>query len=311
LEAPWRGFDLATRFHRGIISGGMRVTDEERLALKEKCRQIRYMAMDAIGRVGIGHVGGCMSIVETLVVLYFRHMRIDPRNPQLEGRDRFVLSKGHAGPALYAVLADKGYFDPSLLNTLNGPDTRLPSHCDMVRTPGIDMTTGSLGQGISCSVGIAIGSRIKGDGARVYVVVGDGETQEGQLWEAAALAGHRKLDNLIAFTDYNRQQLDGNPADINTIEPLADRWRAFGWHVIEAVDGHDLAAVDDAITAAKLLRGKPTMIILHTIKGQGISWAVKAGATPTSSNHNMPVSKEQWQQALKELSGAEEVVEHV
>jgi transketolase len=284
------------------------LTIGEIVALKEKCRQIRYMAMEAIGRVGIGHVGGSMSIVEALVVLYKRHMRIDPRDPGREGRDRFVLSKGHAGPALYAVLADMGFFDKGLLETLNGPGTSLPSHCDMVRTPGIDMTTGSLGQGISCAVGIAIGSRIKGDGARVYAVVGDGETQEGQLWEAAALAGHRKLDNLIAFTDYNHQQLDGDPSDINTLEPLADRWRAFGWHVIDGVNGHDVAAVDDAITAAKSVRGKPTMIILNTIKGQGVSWAVKAGATPTSSNHNMPVTKEQVEQALKELS---EVVDHV
>jgi transketolase len=285
-----------------------RVTNQDKIDLKEKCRQIRYMAMDAIGRVGIGHVGGSMSIVEALVVLYNRHMRIDPAKPQLPGRDRFVLSKGHAGPALYAVLADKGYFDKSLLDTLNGPGTSLPSHCDMVRTPGIDMTTGSLGQGISCAVGIAIGSRIKKDGARVYVVVGDGESQEGQVWEAAALAGHMKLDNLIAFTDFNRQQLDGAPNDINSLEPLADRWKAFGWYVLDSVDGHDVTAVDDAILTAKSLTGKPTMIILHTVKGQGVSWAIKAGATPTSSNHNMPVTKEQWQQALKELS---EVPAHV
>jgi transketolase len=266
------------------------------------------MAMDAIGRVGIGHVGGCMSIVETLVVLYTRHMRIDPNNPQMEGRDRFVLSKGHAGPALYAILADKGFFDKALLETLNGPGTSLPSHCDMVRTPGIDMTTGSLGQGISCAVGIAIGSRIKGDGARIYAVLGDGENQEGQVWEAAALAGHRKLDNLIAFTDYNQQQLDGAPNEINSLEPLADRWRAFGWYVIDRVDGHDVTAVDDAIATAKSLIGKPTMIILHTVKGKGVSWAVLAGATPTTSNHNMPVTKEMWQQALRELS---EVPENV
>ena len=284
------------------------MTAEERIALQEKCRQIRYMAMDAIGRVGIGHVGGCMSIVETLVVLYTRHMRIDPNNPQMEGRDRFVLSKGHAGPSLYAILADKGFFDKALLETLNGPGTSLPSHCDMVRTPGIDMTTGSLGQGISCAVGIAIGSRIKGDGARIYAVLGDGENQEGQVWEAAALAGHRKLDNLIAFTDYNQQQLDGAPNEINSLEPLADRWRAFGWYVIDRVDGHDVTAVDDAIATAKSLIGKPTMIILHTVKGKGVSWAVLAGATPTTSNHNMPVTKEMWQQALRELS---EVPENV
>jgi transketolase len=159
----------------------------------------------------------------------------------------------------------------------------------MVRTPGIDMTTGSLGQGISCAVGIAIGSRIKRDGARVFVMVGDGECQEGEVWEAAALAGHKKLDNLIGFTDYNQQQLDGAPNEINSIDPLGERWKAFGWHVIDGVDGHALT-------------GKPVMIIRHTVKGKGVSWAVKAGATPTSSNHNMPVTGEQWQQALKELS---------
>lgn len=264
--------------------------------------------MDAIGRVGVGHVGGSLSIVEALVVLYFRHMRIDPANPRKEGRDRFVLSKGHAGPALYAVLTERGYFAPSLLDTLNQPETRLPSHCDMNLTPGVDMTAGSLGQGISCAVGIALGARLKKDGARVYCVIGDGESQEGQVWEAAMYAAQMKLDNLIVFTDYNGQQLDAPLAEINSLEPLADKWRAFGWNVIDLPDGHDVAAIDGAISRAKECRGKPGMILLHTVKGQGVSFAVAAGATPTTSNHNMPVSSEQWKQALAELGEGDENV---
>jgi transketolase len=276
--------------------------------LKRICREVRYLTMDAIGRVGVGHIGGSLSVVEALVVLYYRHMRIDPRNPRMEGRDRFVLSKGHAGPALYSVLACKGYFDKSLLETLNQLDTRLPSHCDMNLTPGVDMTAGSLGQGISCAVGIALGARIKKDGARVYCVIGDGESQEGQVWEAAMYAAHMKLDNLIAFTDYNGQQLDALIDEINSLEPLVDKWRAFGWNVIDVPDGHDVEAIDAAIVRTQNCQGKPSMIILHTIKGQGVSFVVAAGATLTTSNHNMPVSPEQWRQALEELKeGADHV----
>ncbi|MDA8125054.1 MAG: transketolase [Deltaproteobacteria bacterium] len=271
--------------------------------LNEICREVRTLTMDAIGRVGVGHVGGSLSIVDALVVLYHRHMRVDPQNPRKEGRDRFVLSKGHAGPALYAVLAGKGYFDKSLLATLNQPETRLPSHCDMNLTPGVDMTAGSLGQGISCAVGIALGARIRKDGARVYCVIGDGESQEGQVWEAAMYAAHMKLDRLIVFTDYNGQQLDAPIEEINSLEPLVDKWRAFGWNVIDVPDGHDVAAIDAAIVRAKTCREKPSMILLHTIKGKGVSFAVAAGATPTTSNHNMAVSKEQWRQALEELKG--------
>jgi len=278
------------------------MTPDDKKALHEKCRQIRYLAMNAIGRVGIGHVGGSMSIVETLVVLYARHMNVDPSNPRMPGRDRFVLSKGHGGPALYSVLADKGYFQKELLDSLNGPDTSLPSHADMNRTPGIDMTTGSLGQGFSCALGIALGAKIKGDGARVYTIIGDGESQEGQVWEAAMYAAHVKLDNLIAFTDYNKQQLDGLIDEINSLEPLTDKWRAFGWNVLNVANGHDVAQIDGAILAAKAVQGKPSMIILNTVKGKGVSWAERAGATAVSSNHNMPVTREQWQQALQELS---------
>jgi transketolase len=277
------------------------VDSNEAKELKNICREVRYLTMDAIGRIGVGHVGGSLSVVEALVVIYYRHMRIDPRNPRMEGRDRFVMSKGHAGPALYSVLASKGYFDKSLLSTLNAPETLLPSHCDMNRTPGVDMTAGSLGQGISCAVGIAIGARLKKDGARVYSIIGDGESQEGQVWEAAMYAAHMKLDNLIAFTDYNKQQLDATIDEINSLEPLVDKWAAFGWSVINVVDGHNLEEIDAAIVQAKTCQGKPSMIILNTIKGKGVSFAVAAGATPKTSNHNMPVSPAQWRQALEEL----------
>ena len=272
---------------------------DEAAAMKEKCREIRYLTMDAIGRLGVGHVGGSLSVVEALVVLYYRHLRIDPKNPKKEGRDRFVLSKGHAGPTLYSILADKGYFAKELLYTLNQPDTTLPSHADMVRTPGVDMTAGSLGQGLSCAVGIALGSCIKKDGARIYALIGDGESQEGQIWEAAMYAAHQKLDNLIVFCDYNKLQIDGTIAEINNLEPLADKWAAFGWHVINVPDGHDVVQVDDAVTRAKTLTGKPTMIINNTVKGKGVSFAEAAG----TGSHNMPVSKEQWQLALAELGG--------
>ena len=240
-----------------------------------------------------------MSIVEILAVLYDKHMQIDPKNPKMEGRDRLVLSKGHAGPALYAALALKGYFPLEELLTLNAPGTKLPSHCDMEKTVGIDMTTGSLGQGFSCAVGIALGSQIKKDGATIYTIIGDGESQEGQIWEAAMLAAHKKLDNLIAFTDYNKLQIDGAVADINNLEPLVDKWRSFGWQVIE-VDGHDCGEIDRAIIRAKLQKGRPAMIIAHTVKGKGVSFVEKKGA----ANHNMPFTAEDLEKALAEIGGA-------
>jgi transketolase len=279
------------------------VEKEEVLALKEKCREIRYLTMDAIGRLGAGHVGGSLSVVEALVVLYYKHLRVDPCRPKLEGRDRFVLSKAHAGPALYSILADREYFSKDLLQTLNQPDTTLPSHVNMLLTPGIDMTAGSLGQGLSCAVGIALGSRMKKDGARVYALIGDGECQEGQVWEAAMFAAHMKLENLIVFCDYNKLQIDGSIAEINSLEPLADKWTSFGWHVINVPDGHDVQQVDRAVVQGQSLPGKPTIIILNTVKGKGVSFAEALG----TGSHNMPVSKEQWQLALQELKGPQNV----
>ncbi|MGI6153234.1 MAG: transketolase [Christensenellaceae bacterium] len=260
------------------------------------CREIRLLTMEEIGNLGVGHLGGSMSVIDALAVLYYRHMNVDPKNPKMEGRDRFVLSKGHAGPALYATLAHKGFFDKEMLMTLNQPGTNLPSHADMNKTPGVDMTAGSLGQGFSCAVGIAIASKLSGDGANVFSIVGDGESEEGIIWEAAMYAAHKKLDNLVGFTDYNKMQIDGPTNDVSAIEPLADKWRAFGWHVIEA-DGHDVAEIDAAISLAKAYKEKPTMIILHTFKGKGVSFLEENW----QNNHNVTISQEQLEIARREL----------
>lgn len=252
--------------------------------------------MDEIGTLGVGHAGGCMSMVEALVVLYYKQMNVDSTNPKMKGRDRFVLSKGHAGPALYAALADKGYFPLEMLKTLNQPGTKLPSHADMIRTPGVDMTAGSLGQGLSCAAGIATGAKLAKDGAYVYAIVGDGESAEGQIWEAALYAANRKLDNLICFTDYNKMQIDGPVNEITGLDPLTDKWKAFGWNVYD-VDGHDVEAIDAAITDAKSKTGKPTMIVLNTLKGKGVSFLEETWM----NNHNVNISKEQHTLALEEL----------
>jgi len=262
-----------------------------------KCNEIRKSILTEIGTLGVGHIGGSLSMVELLTVLYYKHMNVDPTNPKKEGRDRLIVSKGHSGPAVYAVLADKGYFPKEWLLTLNKPGTSLPSHCDMNRTPGIDMTTGSLGQGFSCAVGVAVASKIRNDGATIYAVIGDGESQEGQIWEAAMFAAHKKLDNLIAFTDYNKLQLDGTIEEVCSIEPLADKWEAFGWEVISVQNGNDCAEIDEAISKAKN-SCKPVMIILNTIKGFGVSFAEKAGV----SNHSMPVTQEMFEEGMKELA---------
>ncbi len=264
--------------------------------LENKCLEIRKNILLEIGTLGVGHIGGSLSMVELLAVLYYKHMNVDPKNPKKEGRDRLIVSKGHSGPAVYAVLASMGYFPLEWLKTLNKPGTNLPSHCDMNRTPGVDMTTGSLGQGFSCAVGIALASKLKNDGAKIYTVIGDGESQEGQIWEAAMFASHKKLSNLIAFTDYNKLQLDGKTEDICSIEPLADKWRAFGWNVIEVKNGNSCQEIDEAITLAKS-SNLPTMIILHTVKGHGLSFAESAG----TKNHSTTVSKEMFEQGLKEL----------
>ncbi|MDO4973137.1 MAG: transketolase [Eubacteriales bacterium] len=263
------------------------------------CRDIRCDTIRCIGHLGVGHIGGCLSVVELLGVLYFEAMRIDPRNPQMPGRDRFICSKGHAGPAVYAALANRGYFDKKELLTLNRGGTDLPSHCDMNRTPGVDMTTGSLGQGFSCAVGAALGSKLEEDGAVIYTLIGDGESQEGQIWEAAMFAAAKGLDNLIAFTDYNKLQIDGPVAQVNDIAPLAEKWAAFGWHVIDVEDGNDAEQVSEAVKHAwlGLGSGRPTMVILNTRKGCGVPEIEALGP----GNHNCPFTEEQAEAAIAAL----------
>ncbi|MCC8022490.1 MAG: transketolase [Clostridiales bacterium] len=269
---------------------------DSRLAA-DKAREIRRYTMECIGNLGVGHVGGCLSIAEVLSVLYYGAMHVDPADAKMEGRDRLIVSKGHAGPAVYAALASKGFIDYEDLSTLNQIGTNLPSHCDMNRTNGIDMTTGSLGQGFSCAVGIALGSQIKRDGATIYTIIGDGESQEGQIWEAAMYAAQKGLGNLIAFTDYNKMQIDGTVDEVNSLGDLAAKWRAFGWHVIE-VDGHDVDEIYRAVASGKQQDAQPTMILLHTVKGKGVSYVEAAGV----GNHNMPITAEQLAQARDELN---------
>ena len=269
--------------------------------LREIAKDIRCDVLTCIGNLGVGHIGGCLSVVELLTVLYFEAMHIDPKEPKMAGRDRFICSKGHAGPAVYATLANRGYFDKKELLTLNRGGTNLPSHCDMNRTVGIDMTTGSLGQGFSCAVGVALGSKLEGDGAIIYTLIGDGETQEGQIWEAAMFAASKKLDNLIAFTDYNKLQIDGTVEEVNGIAPLAEKWKAFGWRVKEVEDGNDVMQVRKAVRWARkhALDGKPTMVILNTKKGCGVKWIEDLGA----GNHNTNITAEQAEAAIRELRG--------
>lgn len=265
--------------------------------LKKICENIRVQTLRSIASIGVGHVGGCLSLAEILGSLYFRHMNIDPQKPDMAGRDRLICSKGHAGPAVYAALALRGYFPLEDLLTLNQSGTHLPSHCDMNKTVGVDMTTGSLGQGLSCAIGAAIASRLADDGATIYAIIGDGESQEGQIWEAAMFADSQKLHNLIAFTDHNNMQIDGLVSEINDIEPLADKWRSFGWHALE-IDGHSLEEIDQAIAKAKS-QDRPTMIIARTVKGKGVKFVEELGA----GNHNMPFGREELERALEEMGG--------
>ncbi len=241
---------------------------EQNKAIRVFAEEIRVETLEELAHLGFGHVGGSMSVVELLAVLYGKHMRVDPKNPKLETRDQLVMSKGHAGPALYATLALLGYFPKEVLHTLNQGGTILPSHCDGNKTPGVDMTTGSLGQGISTACGLALGHRMQGRDCYTYLVMGDGECNEGQVWEGALFAAQFKLDNLIAFVDLNKQQLDGACDDVLYMGDMVDKWTSFGWHV-QKVDGHNVDAICAAIDAGKAQSGKPVMIILDTVKGKG------------------------------------------
>ena len=245
-----------------------------------------------------GHPGGSLSITEILTYLYFNEMNIDPLNPTMDSRDRFVLSKGHAAPALYSVMAQRGYFPVEELKTLRKVDSRLQGHPSMKCLPGIDISSGSLGQGISAACGMALGAKLKNADFRVYTILGDGEIEEGQVWEAAMYAAAKKLDNLVAFVDNNNLQIDGTVEEVNSPYPIPEKFAAFGWNVIE-IDGHSYDDIEKALDDARACKGKPTAIIATTVKGKGVSFMENQvnwhGAAPNA---------EQYDVAMKELECA-------
>jgi transketolase len=278
-----------------LVYADEELTYEREVELERISTQIRIETVKAIAGVGVGHIGGSLSVAEVLSLLYWHEMRIDPSRPRWEERDRLVLSKGHAGPALYSALALRGYFPLEMLSTLNRPGTNLPSHCDRNKTPGVDMTTGSLGQGISAACGIALGCKLKGLQSRVYCIIGDGECHEGQVWEAALFAAHRQLDNLIVYVDYNRQCLDGTIEEICDLGDLGAKFAAFGWRA-ESAEGHSIRKIADATASAKQSLGRPSVVVLNTIKGFGVSlWSGEP------NNHNITVSQKDMELALAEL----------
>jgi transketolase len=271
------------------------ISNEE---LRQICAKTRRLIMDMIYQAGSGHVGGALSVVEIIATLYYRTLKIDPSDPRWENRDRFVLSKGHAGPALYAILAQAGFFPEVELMTLNHDGTNLPSHADMRRTRGIDMTTGALGQGLSAAVGMALSAKLDGRANRVFVLLGDGELNEGQNWEAAMTAAKYRLNNLIAVVDDNKLQIDGACLEVMPLEPLAAKWAAFGWQVLE-VDGHDLERLAETFDQAATAGDAPVAVLARTHKGRGVSFAEDQVAS-----HNMRLTQEQWEQSRRDLAGA-------
>jgi transketolase len=240
-------------------------------ALKDKARGLRIEILKMLAQAGSGHTGGSLSAADIVTVLYNHTLRHDPSNPQWRERDRFILSKGHAAPVLYAALAQSGYFDREILGTLRRIGSPLQGHPCSCKLPGVEISTGSLGQGLSIANGIAIGLRMDGLSSRVYCLLGDGEIQEGQVWEAAMTAAHYRLDNLCAIIDNNGLQIDGHCCDVMHIEPIVDKWESFGWHVMD-IDGHDIRAIVDAMDKAETLKGKPSMIVARTVKGKGVSF---------------------------------------
>lgn len=232
--------------------------------------ELRKMTLEMVRRANSGHIGGSFSLAEILSVLYFDWLHIDPARPRMPERDRLILSKGHCSPALYAALAKRGYFPQEELSGFRSLDSRLSGHVEMNHIPGVDMSTGSLGQGLSVGVGMALSARAYGQDFRTYVILGDGELQEGQVWEAAMAAGNYRLDRLTAIVDRNRLQLDGGTEEIMPLEPLSDKFRAFHWHVV-GVDGHEVGELEDALRAADEERARPTVMIADTVKGKGVS----------------------------------------
>ena len=259
------------------------MNQSEKKTLAETANRVRIGILDGVFNAGCGHPGGSLSIAELLTYLYFKEMKIDPANPKWEDRDRFVLSKGHTAPALYATLAERGFFPVEELKTLRKIDSRLQGHPDMKGIPGVDMSTGSLGLGISAACGMALAGKTAGKDYRVYTILGDGESEEGQVWEAAMFASHYRLDNLVAIVDWNGLQIDGTIEEVMNPTPHNLKFAAFGWNVI-SIDAHDFDQIEAAFTAARGVKGKPTAVIAKSIKGKGVSYMENAvqwhGAAP-------------------------------
>ncbi len=271
---------------------------QTKLELQKNATNVRIGIIKGIHAAKAGHPGGSLSCTDILTYLYFKEMNIDPANPKMEKRDRFVLSKGHAAPALYSVLAHRGFFPAQELITLRKYDSRLQGHPDMKNIPGVDMSSGSLGQGISAAVGMALSSKHFESGFRVYTVLGDGEIEEGQVWEAAMFAANKKLDNLVAFVDCNNLQIDGSCEEVNSPYPVDKKFDAFGWNVIN-IDGHDFDQIEAALNEAKQIKGKPTAIVAKTVKGKGVSFMENA-----VNWHGSAPNDEQAKIALDELEAA-------
>lgn len=282
----------------------MMLAKQEMQELRRFSVRIRMETLRTIASIGTGHVGGALSIADVLAVLYGKQLRHDPQRPGWAERDWLVVSKGHAGPAVYAALALRGFFPMEQLQTLNRLGTRLPSHCDHRLTTGIDITTGSLGQGASAAAGAALALRMDGKGSRVFLILGDGELDEGQVWEMALFAAHRGLSNLIAFVDNNHLQIDGTTDEVCALGDIADKFRAFGWFA-QAVDGHDVEAIDRAVDAAKAQNSQPSVIVLDTVKGCG--WSAAAGKvgshSRTVSGADLADALDEMQRALDEIGG--------
>lgn len=269
----------------------------EKKQLEITACKIRMGIIEGVHSAKSGHPGGSLSIAEILTYLYFKEMNIDPKDPKKADRDRFVLSKGHAAPALYAALAERGYFEKSLLTTLRHIGSILQGHPDMKHIPGVDMSTGSLGQGISAAVGMALSAKHFGDSYRVYAVLGDGEIEEGQVWEAAMFAGNKGLSNLTAFIDYNNLQIDGTIEEVNSAAPIDKKFEAFGWHTV-TINGNDFDEIESALNMAKTV-DKPVAIIAKTIKGKGVSYMENA-----VNWHGAAPNDELYEQAMTELNAA-------
>ncbi|MGQ9632291.1 MAG: transketolase [bacterium] len=276
----------------------MGISQEKVEELVELSREIRKDIVRMVTAAGSGHMGGPLSSVEVIVALYFYKMRYNPKDPKWEDRDRFVLSKGHVCPTLYAVMAHAGYFPHEELMTLRKLGSRLQGHPHMLKLPGLETSCGSLGQGLSIANGMALGAKMDGKSFRVYCMMGDGETDEGQIWEAAMTAAHYKLDNVCGVVDHNGLQIDGRIEEVMNLNPIPDKWRAFGWHVIE-VNGHDIKQICDALDTAETIKGKPTMIISHTIKGKGVSFM-----EGVAEWHGKAPKPDEAERALAELEAA-------